>query len=234
MIRSALTACAGAALACTVPPVHAAALKVTPVLIRVDSGKQFCALSIGNDSDEPVHVQIRGYGWNKDRDGNDVLDPHAGVAVNPSILTLAPGKEGLVRCALPTIASSREETWRLIVDELPAPGQASAPGIIKTRLRLSIPVFRAPDNARATLSWSQQGGTVRLDNTGDRHVRVLGLTYELPAAHSGAQRVDRSFYLLAGGSTLFPAPAGVTALSVLTPDGPMPVRSPAAPLVAGR
>ena len=42
-------------------PAEAGAIRVTPVRVEVPAGRQFCALTVGNDADRPVTVQVRGF-----------------------------------------------------------------------------------------------------------------------------------------------------------------------------
>lgn len=208
------------ALAAVAPaPATAGALRVTPVRVDIAPDRQFCALTIANDGEGPVSVQVRGYGWSKDADGTDRLDPATGPRVNPSILTLARGASGLVRCsvAAPDNAS-REEAWRLIVEELPDLSEPLPAGGVRALLRLSIPVFRTPPAARPRLSWSwRDSGTLHLANSGNAHVQVLGLDAD------GGPLSTRAFYLLAGGEIDLPLAAHPRAITARTPEGTLAV-----------
>lgn len=204
----------------------AATIRVAPVRVDVAPGKQFCALTVGNDADRPVSVQVRGYAWSRDEAGNDALDPTAGPAVNPPIATIPAGGSRLIRCSLPAgrpgtaPPTTREEQWRLVVDELPSNGP-QVQGTVQTLLRLSIPVFRTPAHAAPRLTWSMTRTTegkpaLRLVNAGNAHAKILSL--QLTAANGNRQTLTRTFYLLAGGALVLPldqAPAGsLSAVSV--------------------
>jgi fimbrial chaperone protein len=202
---------------------HAGALRVTPVRVDIAPGHQFCALTVSNDGDAPVSVQVRGYGWAKDRNGTDQLDAATGPRVNPTILTLARGESGLVRCSVPPAADpAREDAWRLIVDELPTPAEPIPAGGVRALLRLSIPVFRTPAGAEPHLVWQRlPDGTLHLANTGRSHVQILGLTLTTP----GKPPVDRpkAFYLLAAGEIDLPGTAPADTITARTADGEIPV-----------
>jgi fimbrial chaperone protein len=212
----ALTACCG--------PAMAGSLRVMPIRVEVAAGRQFCSLTIGNDADRPVTVQVRGFGWTRDETGADVLDPATGPVVNPAIATIAPGASRLVRCSLPASSQApggTEEQWRLIVDELPSTAPDVAAGTIQTLLRLSIPVFRAAPGMEPRLGWlpakTPAGlNAMRLENSGTRHAQVMRLV--LHEADGSIRKVGRGFYLLPSGALLLPvemtdgsAPVEVTA-----------------------
>jgi fimbrial chaperone protein len=215
----------------------AATLRLAPVRIEVAPNKQFCSLSVSNDGKEPAIVQIRGYGWTKDKDGNDLLDHASGPAVNPSIVNIPAGETRLIRCSLPNRAGPVEESYRLIIDELP--GANPAPGTVKTLLRISIPLFRAPAGAAPAPAWSMEkagdGATwLVVANRGNRHAQVSALILHPHGPQTTPVRVAQAFYLLAGGQAKLllpsPPPSGIAAVELETTQG----RLPASPLSAGK
>ena len=222
------------ALCGTAPAVNAATLRILPVRIEMAAEKQFCSLTIANDDATPATVQIRGFGWRKDASGADQLDPADGPVVNPSILSIPGGASRLVRCSLPARSGPREESYRLIIDELPT--ATSAPGTVRALLRISMPLFRAPSAAAPLLRWSAAKvadgrWTLSLFNQGDRHVRVTAVNLRAAEGGGAIAHIDRGFYLLAGGRidlpVEFPDGRAVAAVQVETTQGPL-AASPAA------
>jgi fimbrial chaperone protein len=206
-------------------PARAGALSVMPVRVEVAAGRRFCALTLGNGSDKAIMVQVRAFAWRRDESGADLLDADAAFALNPAIATIAPGAERMVRCSLPAAdlaTRGLEGSWRLIVDQLPDPDYA-VPGTVQTLLRLSIPVFRAPEGAVAAprLAAARAGQGVRLSNAGTVHVKVLAV--RLKGTDGDAVTVERPFYLLAGGAQIVPADrlprGGVAAVHVRAEEG---------------
>ncbi|MFC4594332.1 molecular chaperone [Sphingobium tyrosinilyticum] len=189
-------------------PADAASLRILPVRIELAAEKQFCALTIANDDVNPATVQVRGFGWRKDGGGNDLLDPDTGPMVNPSIVSIPAGETRLIRCGLPPKSGSREESYRLVIDELPT--STAAPGTVRTLLRVSIPLFRAPSGAAPLLRWSvhmgAKGATLSLINQGDRHIQGTAVNLRLANGSTRAVKLDKGFYLLADGR--IPLPIG--------------------------
>lgn len=207
----------------------ASALRVTPIRVEVAPDKRFCALNLANDSEGPVSVQVRGYRWSRDG-GTDKLEPAPGFTINPTIVTLGNGETRLVRCSLPPPEGSDEQTWRLILDELNTSDTVSAPGEIRTLLRISVPVFRAPAGARAELDWAErdsetgEGRMLTIGNRGGRHVRVGGIDFT--TASGQKVHLDRGGYILARGRLDVPLPpshAAITEVQVETDQGPLAV-----------
>ena len=228
-------ACAAIALTGIPDRADAGSLRIMPIRVETAPDARFCSLTIANDEDQPVSVQVRGYGWSKDASGTDVLTEDSAFQVNPTILTLAAREQRLVRCGLPPLpgkGAQNEQTWRLLIDELPRPGPSL--GGIRTLLRISLPVFRAPADAQPDLVWSMReavtGGAAQpelvIENHGSRHAQVLAL--EVISAQVG-QTIAGSFYILAGGRAVVALPGGVggapSAVRANTPDGPLDLRS---------
>jgi fimbrial chaperone protein len=199
---------------------RAGAISVMPVRVDVAADRRFCSLTLGNDGERPVTVQVRGFAWTRDETGADILTPDPGFMVNPGITTIAPHGNRLVRCSLPAAepVNPTERQWRLIVDELPDPDVAT-PGVVQTLLRISVPVFRGDAKAAPRLAASLDHGVLRLANTGTVHVKVLSVVLKgagAPVALNG------TFYLLAGGSrALAPlsVPLGVANVHVRAEEG---------------
>lgn len=184
---------------------RAGAISVMPVRVDVAVDRRFCALTLGNDAERPVTVQVRGFAWTRDEIGADILTPDPGFMVNPGIATIAPHGNRLVRCSLPAPETSpaAESQWRLIVDELPDPALA-APGVVQTLLRISVPVFRGDAKTAPRLAASLDHGVLRLANHGTAHIKVLSVVLKGAGAPVA---IDGTFYLLAGGSRALSPPS---------------------------
>jgi fimbrial chaperone protein len=204
-------------------PARAGSLSVMPVRVDVAAGRRFCSLTLGNDTDRPMTVQVRAFAWVRDETGSDILEPDNRFAVNPSIATIAPGTTRLIRCSLPAgdPTAQTEQQWRLIVDQLPDPGFVNVPGTVQTLLRISLPVFRAGDKAVPRLGASLGSQSLRLANTGTRHIKALAVTLRGP--DGDAVTADRAFYLLAGGAQVAPFErlprGGVSSVHVRAEEG---------------
>lgn len=215
-----------ACLAAPAGQASAGTLRILPVRIEVAQDKRFCALTIANDDARPTTIQVRGFAWRRDTAGNDLLDPAEGPSLNPSIVAIPAGETRLIRCSLPGPPGATEQSWRLIVDELPDANPP--PGVIQARLRISIPVFRAPARAAPALDWAtraaQDGAThLVVGNHGDRHTQVIAIVVQPRTPGAAPRRIARAFYLLAKGSIDLALPDmppdGIAAVELETTDG---------------
>ncbi|ERL49171.1 molecular chaperone [Halomonas huangheensis] len=161
-------------------PSEAASLRVAPVILDLSAPTAASTIRIWNDAQQPINVQIRVFRWTQ-QNGEDVYEEASDVVASPPITTLQPGGENLVRVVRTAKQPVQaEESYRLIVDELPTSSQREA-GTVSLVVRHSIPVFFAdPDVPEAAPAWSvdqRQGGyMVTVRNDGARRFKVSNLS----------------------------------------------------------
>jgi fimbrial chaperone protein len=175
-----ITASLTALLASHCATSHAASLQIAPVLVEVPAPGAASTLKLRNEGNRPLNAQIRIFRWTQ-VDGADVLTPTDDVAASPPQASLKPNADYVVRVVRtskePVV---KEEAYRLLVDELPAPaGQQGA--AVNIALRYSIPVFFMVPGTPPKLSWDlkQVGGKpmIAVSNAGDRRVRLAKLRF---------------------------------------------------------
>ncbi|ARS66240.1 molecular chaperone [Sinorhizobium meliloti] len=191
MRRSLALAVASFALAFQLAtPSQAASLRVAPVVLDLRAPTAASTIRIWNDARRPINVQIRVFRWVQ-RNGEDAYERTSEVVASPPMTTLRPGGENLVRIVR---TSKRpvdgEESYRLVVDELPEPSRRKA-GTVALVVRHSIPVFFAnPDAPGADPLWTvepRQGGVVvTVRNSGTMRLKVSNLS-----VNSGGAAVAR-------------------------------------------
>ena len=111
----------------------------------------------------------------------DRLEPSRELVASPSILEVAPGEQQLVRLVrLHPIPTDGEQSFRVLVDELPEEAAAQSKPGLQFLLRYSIPVFIKPVDLpdRSPLE------------AGARHVTDLGaLRAHLDASNADSPRL---------------------------------------------
>ena len=156
----------------------ASSLQVTPVNIEVPAPGAASKVTLNNLGTDSVNAQIRIFKWVQ-MNGQDELVATREVVASPPAVKLEPGKKSVIRIVrLNKTPAAAEETYRLVVDEVPMrpkPGQAG----VGFSVRYSIPVFFSKPGTDADLSWtaSVSGGHLMLlaENIGGRRVRVAAL-----------------------------------------------------------
>lgn len=161
-----------AVLTATVSFAVATSLHVTPVSIDLTAPAGAGLITLRNDGTRPVTVQMRIFKWVQQQ-GNDAYLPTKDVAVSPPMTKLAPGAEQIIRVVRTGKASAGQDSYRLLVDEIPQAARRTQNGV-QFLIRQSIPVFlSAPGIARATVVWT---GAAK------------GKTFTLTARNSGTDR----------------------------------------------
>lgn len=175
--------CAGLVFFYQLPALaQAASLRVAPVMLDLTAPTAASAIRVWNDASRPINVQIRVFRWVQ-RDGESIYEPTDRVVASPPITTLQPGAENIIRIVRTSKQPVRgEESYRLVVDELPDPSRRKA-GTVTLVVRHSIPVFFDTMGASgADPSWtvSRRGGgfVVTARNDGAKRLRISDLALQ--------------------------------------------------------
>lgn len=169
----------------------AASLRVAPVMLQMEAPRQAASLTVRNDGATAINVQARIFRW-RQVNGEDVLEPTSDVVVSPPIASLTPGAENVIRVVrVRKDAPVGEESYRVLVDELPDPARARA-GAVTLVVRHSIPVFFTAPGAPPSVDWraAREDGAIRLTarNAGGRHLRIANLSLAADGLALGEKR----------------------------------------------
>jgi fimbrial chaperone protein len=199
----------------------ASSLGVEPVSIDIAAPRKTSTLTLRNEGDDAVTTQIRIYRWTRNG-GEDELVPTKDVVASPPAARIKPNSKYTVRIVrVGKTPVAGEETYRLLVDQLPKPAKVNGPNV-SFAVRYSIPVFfNEPAAEAGPLSWSasMQDGALKLAarNAGDRRIKVSGLTIKGPG---GDQVVSEGLagYVLGKSRSEWTVkpPAGIAAGSKIT------------------
>ena len=164
----------------------AGGLTVSPIMVELSAKETAQGLWLSNSGSEPMRAQLRGYVWSQG-EGVDAVQPTQDLILSPPMLTLAPGQQQLVRVIRAGAATPREQSYRILIDELPDPNKPQHDGL-NFVMQFSVPVFvLAGDQAKgavaaAPLDW-------KIANEGGKFV--------LTASNAGSQRTQIADFELA-------------------------------------
>jgi fimbrial chaperone protein len=193
----------GAALA--VGTAQAGSLRVSPVLFEVSQARPTATLTLQNQGDAPMIVQVRVFLWRNGPTG-DVLTPTTDVAASPPFATVAAGAEQTVR--LVRVAPGPpvdEQAYRVLVDELPNPDRSDG-HLVTLLMRHSMPLFvegnglRRPDVAWA-VSADASGYHLTAANHGARRERIADVRLYDAAGALLAEQGGLLGYVLGGSGS---------------------------------
>lgn len=162
----------------------AASLQVTPVSVEVTAPGSASTITLRNMAAHPITAQVRVFRWSQSGQ-KDVLDPTSDVVVSPPIVEVPAAGEYTVRIVrISKTPVATEESYRLIVDEVPDPRSRSA-NAVQFALRYSVPVFFSGEGqALPKIEWAiyRNGNqlSVVAQNKGTRRARLSAVQLQLP------------------------------------------------------
>jgi fimbrial chaperone protein len=186
-------------------PVTAGSWRVIPILLDFDQKIRSGVITLLNDGESKISLQIKSYAWSQDNTGKDQYQEDAELIFFPRLLTIEPGKSAVLRVGLQIPATDVEKTYRLFIEEIPEARKADQGATIAIALRFGIPIYAAPlksePRGEFVTSVLEKGKvTTVIKNSGNVHFRIQ--TVQLVGKDaSGAevlrQKVD-GWYLLSG------------------------------------
>lgn len=149
--------------------------RISPTRIDLDRENRNGELTVRNDGDEKVNIQVRAVEWTQDQDGKDKYTDTTELVFFPKMMSLAKNDEKVIRTGTRAVPVAREKTYRLMVQEIPSPRKTETP-TVAIALKFSMPVFVKPvrDETKGAFEKIElsHGTLVALvKNTGTSHFR---------------------------------------------------------------
>jgi fimbrial chaperone protein len=192
--------------------VVAGSLKVVPIRVSLDDPSATAVLTLTNQGQDRITVQLDAKAWDQDDQGADRFSETSDVVFFPRMLELEPEAQRIIRIGFQgEFKPVREKTYRIFLQELPV----AQPGVTALRfaVTLSIPVFVRPGTEISDIAIAavtQEHGRLRVEvrNDGNAHVMVGGIRIRgLDAAgHPVFSNEMRGWYLLADSSRSYELP----------------------------
>ena len=189
---------------------NAASIRLSPVSVEILSDQAASSISLYNHSNESSDLQVRVFEWRQNA-GQDQLIPTDEIAISPPFLKLQPNDSYNLRVVrINPVPVSGEQTYRIIIDELPKPiDNRKVDQGVNVLLRSSLPLFVVNKDAMTKLTWSiqqeQNNSSLIINNIGNRHALLSNLTLvDTTANKSYAIKVNTvNGYILAGKARNF-------------------------------
>ncbi len=161
-------------------PAWAGSFNVSPIKIELTPAKPTQAITLSNEGDEDVLIQVQPMLWTQ-QNWKDVHTTTDQVIATPPLVRIPAHSHQIVRIGLRRpIPAGTEGTFRLFLTEMPAPTKAEEVGL-QVSLRLDLPLFVTTTNKlRPDLQWSvarDENGVpqVVVANAGSAHVQLSEL-----------------------------------------------------------
>ncbi len=167
----------------------AASLQVAPISLQFSTTENAKEIWLTNTSDKPIHAQTRVQEWTQSQ-GKDVLSQTKNIVASPMVTEIPAGAKQLIRVIKMTpLSNTQEQTYRLIIDELPHSKNNEEQSGLQLLLQYSVPVFFqsnsdiASKNGQTSLNqvdFSYQNNQLIVSNHGKSHIRMSQLNYINP------------------------------------------------------
>lgn len=190
-------------------PSRAASFGVSPIRLDFDRGTRSGVITVSNDGEQPVEVQMQAMEWFQDAEGKDGYRETGDLIFFPGRMVVAAKEERVIRVGIKVPAAEREKTYRLFIEDMPKlTVEQRARAQVAIRLRFGVPIFVRPlkEEPRAELEEAavRQGKLgLRVSNAGNVHVYVDSIAVR---GEEGRSAQGSGWYVLSGAARNFEVP----------------------------
>lgn len=153
---------------------------VDPIRLELSAAVRSGVISVRNEGKERLAFQMQGMEWTQDQQGKDVYAETPELIFFPKLMTVEPGKEGIIRIGARLGALPQEKTFRLFIEELPGVVPAASGPQLNVLIRFGAPIFIKPAKTQDRIeleSVALAGGelSIVVHNSGNQHQVVEGI-----------------------------------------------------------
>jgi fimbrial chaperone protein len=199
-------ALAGLACVALVEIAGAGSFQVNPIRITLTPQGSSSLLTVRNEGNERLRLQVDFYAWDQSKQGEMILNPTDDLVVYPALLTIDTGNERNVRVGTKSPVVSKEKSYRIFIEELP-PATKRVDSGIRILTRIGVPIFIQPQPPKShalieNVAVHKSEILFEVLNRGNVHflprgIRVKGTNST--GINALEQKLD-PWYILAGGS----------------------------------
>ena len=179
---------------------------MAPIRLELGHQAKSGSVTVTNDGEEPMQVQMTAMEWTQDGEGKDRYEETQDLVFFPKIMELKGKEERLIRAGIRVPAAKTEKTYRLFIQEIPVPGKP--PGTsVAIAIRFGLPIFVKPvrEEEKGEIGRPElEKGTVRAEvrNRGNVHfaIRSVVVKGNDPGGQPVFEKELSGWYLLAGAS----------------------------------
>src|SRR5271169_816467 len=135
------------------PGLQASDFTINPLQVSLEGSNRASEVVVRNDDSTPLRMQVQAMSWRQDAEGKDQYEVADDLLYFPRAMEIAPGESRIVRVGVKSVPVSREEAYRLFIEELPpaAPPSPEPQGAsLRVFLRIGVAVFVAPVQTNRT------------------------------------------------------------------------------------
>jgi fimbrial chaperone protein len=186
--------------------VRAGDWRVSPIRLDLGRDAKSGAVTIANDSNDRLQVQMKAFEWTQDAEGKDRYVETGEILFFPRLMILEGKEEKILRAGIRVPAAAKEKTYRLFIEEIPGPRKAEGVNVA-VAIRFGVPIFVKPlkEEVRGevgAMTMSAGALLIPVNNTGNVHfvVQSIFLRGRNGAGEEIFSRELSGWYLLSGVS----------------------------------
>jgi fimbrial chaperone protein len=186
--------------------------RVTPIRLDFDRGARSGVITVANEGEEDLHVQMRAFEWSQDAEGKDQYVETEDIIFFPRMMTVENNDKRILRAGIRIPAAAREKTYRLFIEEIPGPRKREGVNVA-IAIRFGVPIFVKPLEETAkgeieSIELSKGQVHVRVRNTGNVHFTISSV--DIRGKNSKGEEIFSKelsgWYLLSNVSRTYSAP----------------------------
>ena len=183
------------------PSVEAGQFSVTPVRIFMAPRDRAVAVTVTNDADTELVMQADIYQWRQKPNGEDDLTLSEDMILAPPIVKIPPKSRQVLRLALlKPVQPGEQQTYRLLVREIPEARVPEAGVQLQIAIAFSLPVFVTPTGVKRQIDCTLERSTPEqaravCENRGNAYAQLTHFELASVAGQTLAVR-DLGGYLL--------------------------------------
>ena len=126
-------------------PAIGADFAVSPIRLFFDAKHKTNVLTIKNNSEQKLSLQIRVFSWSQDEEAKDLFFPTEDIILFPRILKIAKDEERIIRVGVKVPPTEVEKTYRIYLEEIPEPQTLPLEETtLRTVMKVGVPLFITP------------------------------------------------------------------------------------------
>lgn len=179
---------------------------VSPIRLDFDRATKTGVITISNDGEDSLQVQMKAFEWTQDADGKDKYEETDDLIFFPRIATVGKGERRLLRTSYKIPATDRQKTYRLFIEEIPGPQKTPAQGAqIAVAVRFGVPIFLKPlkEEVRGeveSVKYADGKLNVRIKNSGNTHFFINNIQLR---SQDKVTEDQKGWYLLNGAARTY-------------------------------
>jgi fimbrial chaperone protein len=179
---------------------------VSPIRLDFDRATKTGVITVTNDDDDKLQLQMKAFEWTQDADGKDKYEETDDLIFFPKIATVEKGEQRLLRTSYKIPATDKQKTYRLFIEEIPGPQKTPAQGAqIAVAVRFGVPIFLKPIKEEVkgeveSVKYADGKLNVKIKNPGNTHFFINNI--QLKSGEKIAED-QKGWYLLSGAARTY-------------------------------